>query len=89
MPIPGNPKQFARDIAEGFVIFSQASCRQFAPEELRTLYRLLEQVARELRAEPAPRDDVPEVQRRNLRLARANNALLFIRTFAKQRRIAL
>ena len=89
MTIPGNPKEFARDIANGFFIFNQATCRQFAPGELSTLYRLLEQVAREIRAEQIPLDQVVEIQRRNLRLGRANTALMFIRNYAKRRRIVL
>lgn len=87
MTIPGNPKEFARDIADGFFVFNAASCRQFEPAELRTLHRLLEIVAREIRAEAAPLENVPAVQRRNQRLGRANNALAFIRTYAKRRRI--
>jgi hypothetical protein len=89
MAIPGNPKQFARDVADGFFVFNQATCRQFAPEELRSLYRLIELVARELRAEQVPLENVSEIQRKNLRLSRANNALMFIRNHAKQHRIVL
>lgn len=89
MPIPGNPKQFARDVADGFFVFNKATCRQFAPAELRTLYRLLEQVVREIRGEQVPLDDVAQAQRRNMRLGRANNALLFIHNHAKRHRIVL
>lgn len=89
MPIPGNPKQFARDVADGFFVFNQATCRQFAPEELRGLYRLLEQVAREIRAEQVPLEEVAELQRKNQRLSRANNALLFIRNHARQHRVVI
>ena len=89
MTIPGNPKQFARDIADGFFIFNQATCRQFPPAELGTVYRLLEQVAREIRAEQVPLEQVVEVQRKNMRLSRANNAMLFIRNHAKRHRIVL
>lgn len=84
MAIPGNPKEFARDIAEGFFVFNQATCRQFTPEELRTIYHHLEQVGREIRAEQIPLDRVVEIQKRNLRLGRANNALLFMRHHAKR-----
>jgi hypothetical protein len=89
MAIPGNPKDFARDIADGFFVFNQSTCRQFTPEDLRSLYRLLEQVAREIRAEQIPLDQVSEIQRRNQRLTRANNALMFIRNHAKRYRIVL
>ncbi|HEY6000389.1 MAG TPA: hypothetical protein VI078_13965 [bacterium] len=89
MTIPGNPKEFARDIAGGFFVFNQATCRQFAPAELATLYRLLEHVAREIRAEQIPLDQIVEIQRRNQRLGRANTAMMFIRNHAKRHRIVL
>lgn len=89
MTIPGNPKEYARDIAAGFVVFNQATCRQYAAGELAILYRLLEQVAREIRAEQVPLDQVAEIQRKNRRLARVTTALLFIRSHAKRRRIVL
>ena len=89
MPIPGNPRQFARDVADGFFVFNKATCRQFAPAELRTLYRLLEQVVREIRSEQVALDNVAEIQRKNLRLSRANNALLFIHNHARRHKIVL
>ena len=89
MTIPGNPKQFARDIAEGFFVFNQATCRQFTPAELRSIYRLLEQVSREIRGEQIPLEDVVVIQKRNMRLSRANNSLLFIRNHAKRHGIVL
>lgn len=87
--IPGNPKDFARDIAEGFFVFNQSTCRQLAPGELKTVYRLLEQVAREIRAEQIPLEQVVDIQRKNLRLGRANTALMFIRNHAKRYKIVL
>ena len=89
MTIPGNPKQFARDIADGFFVFNQATCRQFTPAELRSIYRLLEQVAREIRGEQIPLEDVVEIQKKNMRLSRANNSLLFIRNHAKRHGVVL
>jgi hypothetical protein len=89
MPIPGNPKEFARDIAGGFFVFNQATCRQFSPAELRTIHQLLEQVAREIRAEQIPTEEVAAIQKRNLKLGRANNAMLFIRNHAKRHGIVV
>ena len=89
MTIPGNPKQFARDIADGFFIFNQAACRQFTPAELRSIFRLLELVAREIRSEQIPLEEVIGIQKRNLRLSRANNSLLFIRNHAKRYGVVL
>jgi hypothetical protein len=85
----GNPRQYARDVADGFVVLNKATCRQFTAEEVRSLYRLLEQVAREIRAEQVPLEEVPEIQRKNLRLSRANNALLHLRNHVKRCRLPL
>ena len=89
MAIPGNPKEFARDIADGFFVFNQATCRQFAPAELQTIYRNLEHVAREVRGEQIALDLTVELQRRNQKLTRANNALMFIRNHAKRHKVVL
>lgn len=89
MAIPGNPKDFARDIADGFFVFNQATCRQFAGPELQTIYRHLEQVVRELRAEPIAVEEVVALQRRNQKLTRGNNALMFIRNHAKRYKVVL
>ena len=89
MPIPGNPKQFARDIADGFFVFNQATSRQFTPGELRSVYRLLEQVSREIRGEQIPLEEIVEIQKKNMRLSRANNSLLFIRNHAKRYGVVL
>jgi hypothetical protein len=87
--IPGNPKEFARAIADGFFVFNKSTCRQFSPAELQTIYRMLELIAREARAEQIPVEEVVAVQKRNLRLTRANNALMFIRNHAKRYKIPL
>lgn len=89
MGIPGNPKQFVHDVADGFFIFNQATCKQFTPAEQRTIYQLLEQVSREIRAEQLPLEDLVGIQKKNMRLSRANNALMFIRNYAKQHKIVV
>ena len=89
VPIPGNPKDFARDIADGFFVFNQSTCKQFSPADLRTVYHLLEQVTREIRAEQVPLELVVDVQKKNMRLSRANNALMFMRNHAKRYNIVL
>jgi hypothetical protein len=87
--IPGNPKQFARDIADGFFVFNQATCRQFTPAELQSVYRLLEQVTREIRGEQIPVEQVVAVQKKNQRLSRANTSLMFMRNHAKRYKLVL
>jgi len=89
LTIPGNPKQFARDIVDGFFVFNQATCRQFTAQELRSIYRLLEQVAREIRGEQISLEKIIEIQKKNMRLSRANNSLLFIRNHARRHGVVL
>jgi len=89
MALPGTPKAFAHDIADGYFSFTGATCRQFAPEDLRSLHRVLERVAREIRAEQVPLELVAEIQRKNLRLTRVRNVLMLIRYHAKRHRFVL
>lgn len=89
MAIPGNPKLFARDIAEGYVIFNRSTCKRFSPPELKTVCKHLTMVVREIRSEQIDLQNIPEVQKRNQRLQRANNALVFIKNYAKRYRIVL
>lgn len=89
MTLPGTPKAFARDIADGYFSFTAATCRQLSPGDLLNLHQLLERVAREIRSEQVPLEQVAEVQRRNLRLTRLRNAVLLIRSHAKRYRLVL
>jgi hypothetical protein len=89
MAIPGNPRLYARNIAGGFVPFTQATCRQLTPAELKTVYRNLELVMREYRSLPIPLEEIKALQHRNQVLQRANTALLLIRNHAKRLRVPL
>ena len=46
-------------------------------------------MAREIRAEQIPLEAVIEIQKKNMRLSRANNSLLFIRNHAKRYGVVL
>lgn len=89
MAIPCNPKQYARNIAEGFVPFTQATCKQHKPAELKTISVNLRLVIREIRSQVVSVDDTKTVQYRNQLLQRSNNALMLIRSYAKRHRIAV
>ena len=89
MPIPSHPKVFAKNIAEGYVPFTQATLRPLTPTDLRTLCLNPELVMRELRGQSIPLDEVKALQRRNQLLQRATTALILIRSHAKRRRIPL
>jgi hypothetical protein len=89
MTIAGNPKQLARNIAEGYAPFTRATCRQHTSSELKTVYRNLELVARELRGLVIPLEDIKKLQHRNQALQRANTALTIIRYYAKRHKMVL
>jgi len=89
MSIPGNPRLFARNIAEGFAPFTQATCRQLSAGELKAVSRNLDLVIREYRGLAVPLEETKALQRRNQVLQRANMVLMLIRTHAKKNRIPL
>jgi len=89
MTIPGNPRLYARNIAEGYAPFTRATCRRLTAAELKTLYQNLELVAREYRALAVPLEETKALQCRNQVLQRVNTALMLIRTHAKKNRLPL
>ena len=89
MTIAGNPKHLAHNIAEGYAPFTRATCRRHTPSELKTIYRNLELVVRELRGLIIPLEDIKKLQHRNQSLQRANTALMIIRYYAKRHKTVL
>ena len=89
MAIPGTPRVYARNIAEGFAPFSRANCRLLTPAELKSVYRGLELVVREFRSLAPPLEETRAVQYRNQVLQRASAALMLIRNHARRNRIVL
>ena len=89
MTIAGNPKQLARNIAEGYAPFTRATCRRHTPSELKTIYRSLELVVRELRGLVIPLEDIKKLQHRNQALSRANTTLMIITYYAKRHKIVI
>jgi len=89
MAISGNPKKFARDIAEGFFNLSTATLRQHTPADLKVILTNLGIVARELRGEQIPLEDVLALKAKNMKLSRLNQADMIIRAHCKKLRIPL
>jgi len=86
MTIPGNPRVYARNIAEGFAPFTRATCRRLTAAELKTLCAHLELVAREYRALAVPLEETKALQCKNQILQRVNTVLMLIRIHAKKNR---
>jgi hypothetical protein len=82
MPIAGNPKKLAQDVAHGFQQFNQASLRQYTVEDLRVILFNLNLVLRELRAKQIPLEDIEGLKDKNNNMRRLNQAINIIQSFA-------
>jgi len=87
MPIAGSPKKLAEDVANGFTMFSPPGLRQYNAADLKTLLANLAMVARELRGQQIPTDEVLALKSRNMKLSRINQAEMVIRAHCKKQRI--
>jgi hypothetical protein len=85
MPIAGNPKKLAQDVAHGFQQFSQASLRQYTLEDLKVILFNLNFVLRELRGKQIPLEDIEGLKDKNNNLRRINQAINIIQSFAATR----
>jgi hypothetical protein len=82
MPIAGNPKKLAQDVANGFQQFTQASLRPYTIEDLKVLLFNLNFVLRELRGKQIPLEDIESLKDKNNRIHRINQAVNIIQSFA-------
>jgi len=89
MAISGNPKKVAQDLAEGYFLISPPLLKQYSAADFKTILANTAIVARELRQESIPLDDVMALKFRNMKLSRLNQAEMVIRAFCKKRRIII
>jgi len=89
MAIAGSPKKMAQDIAEGFLSLSPPMLRAYTPADLKTVIANLGIVARELRQQQIPQDDVMAAKAKNMRLSRLSQAETVIRAYCKKKRIPI
>lgn len=82
MPIAGNPKKLAQDVAHGFQQFTQTTLRQYTVEDLRVLLFNLNLVLRELRSKQIPLEDIEGLKDKNNNIRRLNQAINIIQSFA-------
>ena len=82
MPIAGNPKKLASDIAHGFQQFTQASLRQYTLEDLRVILFNLNLLLREIRSKQLPPEDIEGTRDKNNKIRRINQTISMIQTFA-------
>lgn len=89
MAISGNPKKMAQDLAEGFFLITPPLLKQYSAADFKTILTNLAIVARELRQEGIPLEDVMALKFRNMKLSRLNQAEMVIRAFCNKRRIII
>jgi len=89
MPIAGSPKKMAQDIAAGFMMLSPPMLRAYTPADFKTILANLGIVARDLRQEKVPQDDLAAAKTKNMKLSRLNQAEVIVRAFCKKKRIAI
>jgi len=89
MAFSGNPRKYAADIGEGYVLLSPVLLRSYDLVALRELKVALELELRDTRSQLPPLDDLRAVQAKQRRLLRLNQSLGVLRTFALKRRLAV
>jgi hypothetical protein len=87
MPIAGNPKKLAYDVAQGFQQFTQGTLRPYTPEDLKVLVFNLNVVLREVRGTQVPLEDIEGLKDKNVKIRRLNQAISTIQSFAALKRI--
>lgn len=89
MAIAGSPKKLAQDIAEGYMSLSPPMLRPYTAADLKTILTNLSIVARDLRQEQIPAEQVMAVKARNMKLSRVSQAETVIRAYCLKKRIPL
>jgi hypothetical protein len=89
MPIAGNPKKLAQDVANGFQQFSQASLRQYTGEDLKVIIFNLNFVLRDIRGKQISLEDIEALKDKNNKIRRITQALNIIQSFASLRNIKI
>ncbi len=89
MPISGNPKKLAQDIADGYLMLTPPMLKSYTPADLKTIVVNAGIVSRELRQELIPTEEVMAIKARNMKLARLTQAEIVIQAYCKKRKIPL
>jgi hypothetical protein len=87
MAIAGNPKKLAQDIAEGYFAVTPPMLKKYTAADLKIILGNLGIVARELRQQQIPLEDVQALKMRNTKISRTNQAEMVIRAYCKKMRI--
>jgi len=87
MGIPGNPKSFVIDIADGFTTLTPVTLKRFTAADIKIIHSNLILVLREVRGEVVSPEDQAGIKKKNLRVQRINQALLMLSNYCRQQKI--
>jgi len=82
----GSAYTMVRDIADGFVIPSEMTFKQFAPQDFASFSQEAEKLLREIRGNQPPLTDVDAIAKRHRRVQRLQQAMVIARNVVKRRR---
>jgi hypothetical protein len=89
MSIAGSPKKLGQDIADGYLLLSPPLLKLYTAGDLKVIVANIAVVARELRQESIPLEDIMALKTRNMKLSRLNQAQVVIQAYCKKLRIPL
>lgn len=89
MPIAGNPKKLAFDVAQGYQQFTQATLRQYNAEDLKVILFNLNLALREIRGKQISLEDFEALKDKNNKLRRINQAVNMIQSYSALRGIKI
>ena len=81
----GSASSMIRDIADGFIIPSEITFKQFRAPDFTQFSQEADKLLREIRGNPPPATDVEATQKRHRRMQRVQNAMMIARNAAARR----
>ncbi len=82
----GSAYNMARDIAEGYIITTELTFRQFKGPDFQSFLFEADRLLREIRGNPPPADDVQAAQARQRKMQRLQQALTIANNARARRR---
>ncbi|MFH1016568.1 MAG: hypothetical protein V1798_00120 [Pseudomonadota bacterium] len=89
MPLDGNPKKFAMDVAVGLVYVNQSTLKRFSQPEIQKISTGIQTVQKELRTQNVEAGDYQALKDKGLKLQRLNGAMMAIRMYARDKRFTV
>lgn len=82
----GSPYSMARDVADGYIITTELTFKQFKPPDFQTFLFELDKLLREIRGNQPATNDIEGIQKRQRRLQRLQQALTIANNVRARRR---